>query len=94
MQSIHSLPGVLLYFPLSHTLHFVAPFVLDFPFGQLVHVSSGISFPIVPAKHALKPESSDASILDPFGTTTDADPPVATMCPSGTPLQSACSGAG
>jgi hypothetical protein len=40
--------------------------------------------PFVPAAQAANPDGSDASILDPSGTTTEADPPVATILPDGT----------
>ena len=40
--------------------------------------------PFVPAAQAANPGGSDASILDPSGTTTEADPPVATILPAGT----------
>jgi hypothetical protein len=57
----------------------------------LVHVSSGGMLPFVPAGHATNPEGSDALILDPSGTTTEADPPVATILPAGTASHFCCS---
>ena len=48
----------------------------------------------VPAGHAVNPEGSDALIFDPFGTTTDADPPVATIAPGLTFSQEDCCGSG
>ena len=50
--------------------------------------------PFVPAGHAVNPEGSDALIFDPFGTTTDADPPVATIAPGLTFSQEDCCGSG
>jgi hypothetical protein len=47
--------------------------------------------PFDPAGHATNPDGSDASILDPCGTTTEADPPVATILPADTASHFACS---
>ena len=72
----------------------VAPGVLDVPAAQSSHdVFAGL-FPIVPAGHAIKPDGSVASILDPCGTTTEEDPPSATIDPALTGVQSGCSGLG
>ena len=73
----------------------VVPGVLDVPAGQFLHDSSGLGlFPIVPALHAMNPDSAVASILDPSGTTTEEDPPSATIDPALTEVQSGCSGLG
>ena len=84
----------MLNFPLSQAWHVVAPSVLDVPAVQFSHdVSAGL-FPIVPAGHAVNPDSVVASILDPSGTTTEADPPLATIDPASTAEHFDCSGSG
>ena len=95
-HSLQVCPGWSLNFPLSQAEHVVAPGVLDLPTVHFVQDALGGSLPIVPAGHAVNPlpVESDESILDPFGTTTDADPPSATMRPSGTRSQPGCSGSG
>ena len=72
----------------------VAPGVLDVPLGQSSHDSSGVGLPFVPAGHAVNPDSALASILDPSGTTTEEDPPLATIDPALTGSHSDCSGSG
>ncbi len=68
--------------------------MLDVPLGQSSHdVFAGL-FPIVPAGHAVKPDGAVASILDPCGTTTEEDPPLATIDPALTRSHSDCSGSG
>ena len=72
----------------------MAPGVLDVPAVQFSHhVFAGL-FPIVPAGHAVKPDGFEASILDPCGTTTEEDPPLATIEPASTGVHSDCSGSG
>ena len=83
-QFSQALPGVLLIFPLSQAWQSVAPFVLDVPARQLSHCLFGGSLPLVPAGHATKPEGAVASIFDPCGTTTEEDPPLATIDPAAT----------
>ena len=87
-------PDASLNFPLTQDWHNVAPGVLDVPTGHFSHDLLGGSLPLVPAAHALKPLGFDASILDPSGTTTDEEPPLATTCPGSTFLQADCSGSG
>ena len=72
----------------------VAPGVLDVPGGQSLHDSSGVGLPFVPAGHAVNPEGAVASILDPSGTTTEEDPPLATIDPALTGIHFDCSGSG
>ena len=72
----------------------VAPGVLDVPVGQSSHDSSGIGLPFVPAGHAVNPDGAVASILDPSGTMTEEDPPLATIDPASTGLHFDCSGSG
>ena len=72
----------------------VAPGVLDVPVGQSSHDSSGIGLPFVPAGHAVNPDGAVASILDPSGTTTEEDPPMATIDPGSTGSHFDCSGSG
>ena len=73
---------MLLNFPLSQAWHVVAPGVLDVPSVQFSHnVFAGL-FPIVPAGHAVNPDAALTSILDPSGTTTEEDPPLATIDPA------------
>ena len=72
----------------------VAPGVLDVPVGQFSHDSSGVGLPFVPAGHAVNPDGAVASILDPSGTTTEEDPPLATIDPALTGVHSDCSGSG
>ena len=68
--------------------------MLDVPAVQFSHnVFAGL-FPIVPAGHAVKPDGFEASILDPCGTTTEEDPPLATIEPALTGVHSDCSGSG
>ena len=62
----------------------VAPGVLDVPVGQSSHDSSGVELPFVPAGHVVNPDGAVALILDPFGTMTEADPPLATIDPAAT----------
>ena len=72
----------------------VAPGVLDVPVAQSSHdVFAGL-LPIVPAGQAVNPDGSVASILDPCGTTTEEDPPLATIDPALTGSHSDCSGSG
>jgi hypothetical protein len=72
----------------------VAPLVLDLPAVHFSHDSFGGSLPIVPAPHASKPDGAEALILDPSGTTTEADPPLATIDPASTGKHFDCSGSG
>ena len=72
----------------------VAPGVLDVPVGQFSQNSSGIGLPFVPAGHAVNPDGAVASILDPSGTTTEEDPPMATIDPGLTGPHFDCSGSG
>ena len=72
----------------------VAPDVLDVPLGQSSHESSGVGLPFVPAGQAVNPEGAVASILDPSGTTTEEDPPLATIDPAWTGSHVDCSGSG
>ena len=72
----------------------MAPGVLDVPAVQSLHnVFAGL-LPVVPARHAVKPDGLEASILDPSGTTTEEDPPVVTIDPASTESHSDCSGSG
>jgi hypothetical protein len=75
-------PFLSLNFPLSQGWHSVAAFVLDLPAVQFSHNSLGVGLPFVPALHAVKPDGFEASILDPCGTTTEEDPPLATIDPA------------
>ena len=93
-HSLQVCPGWSLNFPLSQAWHSVAPFVLDVPTRQLSHCSFGGSLPLVPAGQAVNPESAVASILDPCGTTTEDDPPLATIDPALTCVHSDCAGSG
>ena len=68
--------------------------MLDVPAGQSSHVSSGVGLPFVPAGHAVNPDEAVASILDPCGTTTEDDPPLATIDPASTGAHSDCAGSG
>ena len=72
----------------------MAPGVLDVPVGQSSHDSSGVGLPFVPAGHAVNPDRAVASILDPCGTTTEEDPPLATIDPALTRSHFDCSGSG
>ena len=72
----------------------MAPGVLDVPAVQFSHNSSGVGLPFVPAGHAVNPDKAVASILDPSGTTTEEDPPLATIDPALTGIHSDCSGSG
>ena len=72
----------------------VAPGVLDVPVGQSLHDSSGIGLPFVPTGHAVNPDGAVASIFDPCGTTTEDDPPLATIDPGLTESHFDCSGSG
>jgi len=87
-------PFLSLNFPLPHGWHSVAPLVLDLPAVQFSHNSSGVGLPFVPAEQAVKPERAVASILDPCGTATEEDPPLATIDPGSTEVQFDCSGSG
>jgi hypothetical protein len=87
-------PFLALNFPLPHGWHSVAPLVLDLPAVQFSHSSSGVGLPFVPAGQAVKPERAVASILDPCGTATEEDPPLATIDPALTELHVDCSGSG
>ena len=58
------------------------------------HNSSGVGLPFVPAGQAVNPDGAVASILDPSGTTTEEDPPLATIDPASTGVHVDCSGAG
>ena len=78
------MPFLALNFPLPHGWQVMAPGVLDVPAGQSSHDSSGGVLPIVPASHAANPDGAEASILDPSGTTTEEDPPLATIDPAST----------
>jgi hypothetical protein len=86
------LPLLSLNLPLSQAWHVVAPGVLDVPEGQSSHNSSGVGLPFVPAGHAVNPDKAVASILDPSGTTTEEDPPLATIDPALTGIHFDCSG--
>ena len=77
-------PLLSLNFPLPHGWHSVAPLVLDLPAVQFSHDSSGVVLPFVPAGHAVNPDGAVVSILDPFGTMTEEDPPLATIDPAAT----------
>ena len=68
--------------------------MLDVPVGQSSHDSSGVELPFVPAGHAVNPDGESASILDPCGTTTEDDPPLATIDPASTGSHFDCSGSG
>ena len=72
----------------------VAPGVLDVPAVHFSHDSSGVGLPFVPAGQAVNPEGAVASILDPSGTTTEEDPPLATIDPALTGIHFDCSGSG
>ena len=72
----------------------VAPGVLDVPVGQSSHDSSGVELPFVPAGHVVNPDGAVALILDPFGTMTEEDPPLATIDPALTGSHFDCSGSG
>ena len=61
--------------------------MLDVPATHCVQDPSGGVLPIVPAGHAVNPDSAVASILDPSGTTTEEDPPSATIDPALTRVQ-------
>jgi len=87
-------PFLALNFPLPHGWHSVAPLVLDLPAVQFSHDSSGVGLPFVPAGQAANPDEAVASILDPCGTTTEEDPPLATIDPASTGLHFDCSGSG
>ena len=68
--------------------------MLDVPVGQSVHDSSGIGLPFVPAGHVVNPDGAVTLILDPSGTTTEDDPPLATIDPALTGIHFDCSGSG
>ena len=72
----------------------MAPGVLDVPVGQSLHDSSGGVLPIVPAGHVVNPDGAVALILDPFGTMTEEDPPLATIDPGLTKSHFDCYGSG
>ena len=72
----------------------MAPGVLDVPVGQFSHNLFGGLFPIVPAGHAVNPDGANASILEPSGTITEEDPPLATIDPALTGVHFDCSGSG
>ena len=84
MHSWQVAPFLSLNLPLSQAWHAVAPGVLDVPVGQFSHDSSGVGLPFVPAGHVVNPDGAVALILDPFGTMTEADPPLATIDPLAT----------
>ena len=87
-------PFLALNFPLPHGWQVVAPGVLDVPAVQFLQDSSGVGLPFVPAGQAVNPEGAVASILDPSGTTTEEDPPLATIDPASTGAHSDCFGSG
>ena len=72
----------------------MAPGVLDVPVGQCSHALFAGLFPIVPAGHAVNPDGAVASILDPSGTITEEDPPLATIDPALTGSHVDCFGSG
>ena len=72
----------------------MAPGELDVPVGQCSHDSFGGTLPIDPAGHAVNPDSSNASILDPFGTTNEDNPPRVTIDPGWARSQDAFFGSG
>ena len=72
----------------------VAPGVLDVPAVHFSHDSSGVGLPFVPAGQAVNPDGAVASILDPSGTTTEEDPPLATIDPASTASHFDCFGSG
>ena len=88
------MPFLALNFPLPHGWQVVAPGVLDVPAVQFLQDSSGVGLPFVPAGQAVNPEGAVASILDPSGTTTDEDLPLATIDPALTGSHLDCSGSG
>ena len=88
-------PFLSLNFPLPQGWHSVAAFVLDVPAVQFSHNSLAVGLlPFVPALHAINPDGAVVSILDPGGTMTEEDPPIVTIDPALTLLQSDCSGSG
>ena len=87
-------PFLSLNLPLSQAWQVVAPGVLDVPVGQSLHDSSGGVLPIVPAGHVVNPDGAVALILDPSGTMTEEDPPLATIDPALTGSHFDCSGSG
>ena len=94
MHSWQRVPFWPLNLPLSQAWQVVAPGVLDVPVGQSLHDSSGGVLPIVPAGHVVNPDGAVALILDPFGTMTEEDPPLATIDPALTGSHFDCSGSG
>ena len=48
--------------------------------------------PFVPAGHATNPDTEEELIFEPTGTTTEAEPPVATISPAGTASHAAWPG--
>ena len=72
----------------------MAPGVLDVPDGQCSHNLFGGTLPFVPTGHAVNPDGANASILDPCGTITEEDPPLATIDPGLTGSHFDCSGSG
>ena len=72
----------------------VAPAVLVVPAVQFSHDSSGVGLPFVPAGQAVNPDGAVASILDPSGTMTEEDPPLATIEPASTRIHVDCFGSG
>ena len=68
--------------------------MLDVPVGQSSHDLSGGVLPIVPAGHVVNPDGAVALILDPSGTMTEEDPPLATIDPGSTRSHVDCSGSG
>ena len=72
----------------------MAAFVLDLPAVQFSHNSLGVGLPFVPARHVVNPDGAVASILDPSGTITEEDPPLATIDPGSTGAHFDCFGSG
>ena len=93
-HSLQVCPGWSLNFPLPQAEHVVAPGVLDLPTGQLVQDALGGTLPMVPAGQAVNPDRANGLILDPAGTTTEDDPPLATIDPALTGVHFDCSGSG
>ena len=73
-----------LNFPLAQGVQLTEPWKLDQPAGHSVQLWVGTSSsPKAPTGHASKP-SPLSRILDPSGTSMEADAPGAAMCPRGT----------
>ena len=68
--------------------------MLDVPVAHFSHDKLAGLLPIVPAGQAVNPDGSVASILDPCGTTTEEDPPLATIDPALSGSHFDCSGSG